>query len=132
MNLVVFIGRLTRDPELRYMQNGKAVCNFSLAVPRSYKTSDGKQPTDFFNVAAFDKNAENCAKYLSKGKLVAIAGKMQSNTYQDKTTGTNRTNYQVQTERVQFLSPKNSKEDGAEEPTQLADTLMFDDDSLPF
>jgi single-strand DNA-binding protein len=74
------IGRLTRDPELRYLQNGTAVATFTLAVNRKYN----KEETDFIDIVAWRQLAEHCANYLSKGRLVAVEGRLQIRSYEDK------------------------------------------------
>ncbi len=70
MNLCILIGHLTKDPELRYTQSGKAVASFSIAIDRPY-TNNGQKQADFFNVIAWGKLGENAAKYLSKGRQIA-------------------------------------------------------------
>ena len=81
MNVVQLIGRLTRDPELRYTtgQNQTAVCRFSLAINTGY--GDNKR-TDYPNIVVFGKSAENCEKYLHKGSLVAVVGRIQTGSYE--------------------------------------------------
>lgn len=100
MNQVVLIGRLTRDPELRFIPNsGKAVARFSIAVNREYSKD---KEADFFNIVVWGKPAENCANYLKKGRLVAINGAMQNNNYEDK-NGVKHYNIEVVANRVEFL-----------------------------
>ena len=84
MNKVILIGRLTRDPEIRYMQNESAIAiaRYSLAVPRKIKT-DG-QECDFINCVAFGKSAEFAEKYLAKGTNIAVVGRIQTGSYTDK------------------------------------------------
>ncbi|MBN4069651.1 single-stranded DNA-binding protein, partial [bacterium AH-315-G05] len=81
MNSVVLIGRLTKDPELRFIPSGKAVATFGLAVNNSY--SKEKQ-ADFFNIVVWGKTAENCANYLAKGRLVGVKGRLQTRNYENK------------------------------------------------
>ena len=83
LNRVVLIGRLTRDPELKYTQSGIAVANFTLAVDRR-RTANGDKETDFIPIVVWQKQAENCAEYLGKGSLCAVDGRMQVRTYDDK------------------------------------------------
>jgi len=102
MNQVVLIGRLTRDPELRFISSsGTAIARFAIAVNREYKR-DGQSETDFFNIVVWGKSAENCANYLKKGRLVAINGKMQNNNYEDK-NGVKHYTIEIHANRVQFL-----------------------------
>lgn len=89
MNHVVLIGRLTRDPELRYLQNGTPVARFALAVDKGLSREKKQemearnQPTaDFINIVVWGKPAENCANYLAKGRLVAVQGRIQSGSYE--------------------------------------------------
>ena len=84
MNSVVLIGKLTRDPELRYTSNNQmAVATFTLAINRPVKQGQEKQ-ADFPRITVFGKQAENCEKYLVKGRLVAIQGRIQTGSYQNK------------------------------------------------
>lgn len=78
MNNVVLIGRLTRDPELRFTASGKAVCTFSIAVNKPFSKS---KEADFFIIVVWGKTAEHCANYLTKGRLVGIQGRLQSRSY---------------------------------------------------
>lgn len=83
MNNVMLIGRLTRDPELRYIPStGKALTTFSLAVNRDFKTKDGQRLADFFNIVVWGKSAEYVANYLSKGRLAAVRGRIENRTYE--------------------------------------------------
>ncbi|NLB52659.1 MAG: single-stranded DNA-binding protein [Syntrophomonadaceae bacterium] len=98
LNRVILIGRLTRDPELRYLQNGTAVASFTLAVDRKYN----KEETDFIDIVAWRQLAEHCANYLSKGRLVAVEGRLQIRSYEDK-EGQKRKSAQVVADDVRFL-----------------------------
>ena len=103
MNVVIMIGRLTKDVELRYVPStGKAVANFSIAVDRTYTTKDGERQTDFFNVQVWGKQAENCANYLAKGRLVGIKGAVQNRSYETQ-NGEKRYITEIIAENVQFL-----------------------------
>ena len=77
LNRIVLIGRLTRDPELRYTSNGTPVCNFTLAVERNYTNRDGDRDVDFINIVTWRGLAENCARHLGKGRLVGVDGSLQ-------------------------------------------------------
>lgn len=99
MNVVVLIGRLARDPELRFTASGKAVATFSIAVNRPFsKTNEA----DFFNIVVWGKTAENCANYLAKGRLVGIEGRLQSRSYETQ-TGEKRYVTEVVANQVEFL-----------------------------
>lgn len=107
MNKVILIGRLTKDPELRYTQNGTAVCTFTLAVNRAF-TKEGEQSADFINIVVWGKIGENSAKYLSKGRQVAIEGKLQVRSY-DGDDGKKRYVTEVIAERVEFIGSGDKK-----------------------
>lgn len=81
MNSIILIGRLTKDPELRYTQAGKAVCSFTLAVDRPY--SGENKEADFINIVVWNKVGENCAQYLKKGRKAAVQGRLQIRSYED-------------------------------------------------
>ncbi|MBI9015351.1 MAG: single-stranded DNA-binding protein [Clostridiales bacterium] len=102
MNQVVLIGRLTRDPELRYIPgSGTAVTRFSIAVARQFK-KEGQPDADFFNIVVWGKPAESAAQYLVKGRLVAVNGNMRNNNYEDK-NGVKHYNIEIVASRVEFL-----------------------------
>lgn len=77
LNRIILIGRLTRDPEMRYTGSGTAFTRFTLAVDRPYKDQNGEKLTDFINIVTWRKLAEHCAQYLYKGQLVAVEGSLQ-------------------------------------------------------
>lgn len=106
MNKVMLIGNLTRDPELRTTSSGTSVCTFSIAVNRNFTNAAGEREADFINITVWRGLAENCAKYLTKGRKVAVAGSLQSRTYDDK-DGNKRTVLDVVADEVDFLSTKN-------------------------
>ncbi len=105
MNVVVLIGRLTRDPELRYTQNQDAVCTFTLAVDNPY-SKDSK--ADFIRITVFGKQAENCSRYLAKGSQAGVEGRIRTGSYQNKNGDTVYTT-DVYANRVQFLGGRNSQ-----------------------
>jgi single-strand DNA-binding protein len=116
MNKIFLIGRLTKDPDLRYTQSNIAVASFSLAVDRRTK-EDGTKETDFINIVVWQKQAENVNKYIKKGSLVAIHGRLQTRTYDDK-DGKKVYVSEVVAENVQFLDLKKA-EDKVEEKQDL-------------
>jgi single-strand DNA-binding protein len=83
VNKVILLGNLTRDPELRYTENKKAVCTFGLATNRNWTTDTGekREETEFHRIVAWDKLAEVCSQYLKKGRKVYVEGRLQSRTY---------------------------------------------------
>ncbi|MBQ1501399.1 MAG: single-stranded DNA-binding protein [Firmicutes bacterium] len=143
LNRIVLIGRLTRDPELRYTQSGVAVASFTLAVDRKFKNQAGEREADFIPVVVWRQMAETCNTYLSKGKLAAVDGRLQIRSYEAK-DGTKRTVAEVVADDVRFLSPKDSGSGSfaggygapAPEPEspfdQSNDADMVGDDDLPF
>jgi len=102
LNKVILIGRLTDEPELRYTPNGTAVSNFTLAVERSFRNRQGEYDTDFIDIVVWRKQAENCANYLSKGRLVAVEGRLQIRSYETD-DGQRRNVTEVVANNVQFL-----------------------------
>jgi single-strand DNA-binding protein len=102
VNHITLIGRLTRDPELRYTPNGVAVTNFDLAVDRPTTNRDGEREVDFIRIITWQKVAENCANYLAKGRLVAVEGRLQIRSYEDQ-QGQKRRVAEVVANQVQFL-----------------------------
>lgn len=106
LNKIILIGRLTKDPEVRYTQSEKAVCTFALAVDSGF--GDNKR-TDFINIVVWGKQGESCGKYLAKGKLAAVEGRLQIRSYEGK-DGNKRYSTEVVADSVQFLSPKEASE----------------------
>ncbi len=109
MNRVILIGRLTRDPELRYTPNGTAVTTFTLAVNRARTSPTGEREADFINIVAWSKLADLCANYLRKGRQAAVEGRLQSRSYDNK-EGKKVYVTEVVADNVQFLG---SREEGS-------------------
>ena len=109
MNRVVLIGRLARDPELRYTSSNIATCTFSLAVNRNFTNQAGEREADFINIVVWRKQAENCKNYLNKGSQVAVEGRIQTRNYEDQ-NGQKRYVTEVVADNVQFLDTKASRE----------------------
>jgi single-strand DNA-binding protein len=139
MNQVVLIGRLTRDPELRFTAgSGKAVATFSLAVDRPFAK---EKIADFFRIVVFGKSGENCANYLAKGRLVAVQGRIQNNNY-ETSSGEKRYTTEIVADRVQFLERANRNDQGGFnqggfDPMSQGSPDGFqaideDDDDIPF
>ena len=128
LNKVIFIGRLTRDPELRFTESGAGLCQFTLAVDRPYKKRDGNKETDFINIVVWRKLAEICAKYLAKGQLAAVEGRLEIRSYTNR-EGKPRRAVQVVAENVQFLSPR----EGSAEVFDLDfDGIEIEAEDIPF
>lgn len=107
MNKVVLIGRLTRDPELRYTGSNTPVATFSLAVDRGFSNQQGEREADFINIVVWNKQAENVKNFLTKGSQVGIDGRIQTRTYDDQ-NGQKRYVTEVVANNVEFLGSKNS------------------------
>ena len=129
MNAVIMIGRLTKDPELRYIPNsGKAVASFDIAVDRPFSK---EKETDFFKVQVWGKMAENCANYLAKGSQAGIRGRIKNRS--NEVDGQKRYATEIIAEEVQFLGTKGEKkEDNAFKPDEVDGFRDLDDDSCPF
>ena len=119
MNKVVIIGNLTKDPELAETSSGIAYTNLSVAVSRPFVNEDGERATDFFNVTVWRTQAENCAKYLAKGKKVSIVARLQNRTYEDK-NGNKRFVNDIIAEEVEFLSPSDKSSEEYQRPSYHA------------
>ena len=125
MNKIFIIGNLCKDPELRTTQSGVPVCTFTVAVNRRRSAEAGKPEADFFRVTAWRQLAENCARYLGKGKKVAVVGAVSLNTYTTN-NGQQRASLEVNADEVEFLSPRSDADD-----TGLVYNPV-DDEEVPF
>lgn len=112
MNRVELIGRLTRDPELRYTSSNIATARFSLAVNRPFQSQNGEQGTDFINIVVWRKQAENVKKYCTKGSLVAVEGRIQTGSYEKD--GQRVFTTDVVADSVQFLETKSQSQNRVE------------------
>ena len=111
MNKAIMMGRLVRDPEIRYTNGGKTIGKFSLAVDRKFK-QEGQPTADFFNCVTFGKQAEFVEKYLHKGTKILIAGQVQNNNYTDK-DGKAVYSTQILIEEIDFAESKQSQQQGS-------------------
>jgi len=130
MNHIVTIGRLTRDPELRYTPNGVAVANFTVAVDRPINNDNGEREADFIPIVVWRKLAENCANHLRKGQLVAVEGRLQIRTYEKD--GQNRRIAEIVASEVKFLDYGKKGEKSADKASDDMDFGEIDLDQLPF
>ena len=134
MNKAILIGNVTRDVERTETPSGVAVAKFSIAVNRPHKSADGERQVDFFNIVAWRTMADLCAKYLSKGKKVAVSGEIQNRSYEDK-DGNKRFVTEIIASDVEFLSTLNEQQEN-EQPTRPAKASKVEltpiDDDLPF
>ena len=141
MNKVFLIGNLTRDPELTETAGGVSVCHFSIAVNRSYTSSDGERQTDFFNVTAWRGLADNVSRFCKKGSKVAVSGSIQLRNYEDN-SGQKRTAVDIIAQDVEFLNSKSQTQGDeyydaeskpASSPRKKPALQAFDDDGdIPF
>lgn len=106
MNKIFLIGNVTKDVELKETSNGVSFSNFSIAVNRDYSNGAGERDTDFFSITAWRSLAENCAKFLKKGKKVCVVGTVQTRSYESE-KGEKHFVFDVVAEQIEFLSPKN-------------------------
>ena len=148
-NKVIIAGNLTRDPQVRFLSNEKAVANFSLAVNRRWRGGDGQQQeeTTFVEVEAWGRTAELVGQYLTKGRSALVEGRLKLDSWNDKETGAKRSMLRVVAETVQFLGGRDGAEGGGgysnnqgaqgggrnAAPAQPpAGQVNYDDDEPPF
>ena len=109
INRVILVGRLTKDPEYRQTQSGVSTATFTLAVNRTFKNKNGEREADFINVVVFRQQAENVSKYLSKGSLAGVDGRIQSRNYENN-EGRRVFVTEVVADSVQFMDSKSSNQ----------------------
>lgn len=155
MNKAILIGRLTRDPELRYTSSNRAVCQFTVAIDRPFTNqASGNREADFINVVAWDKTGENVGKYMTKGRLIAVEGRIQTRNY-DNNEGRKVYVTEVIASNVQFLESRNAAQNNGgfdsmpeppiektpydfqgeatpSQPTQSTPTMNVEDEKDPF
>jgi single-strand DNA-binding protein len=136
LNHTVLIGRLVRDPELKYTATGIAVTTFTLAVDRPFTGKDGKKEADFLSIVVWRQLAETCANYLKKGRLTAVEGRISTRNYENN-EGRKIYITEIVADNVRFL--ESSKEDKNKPPQQHQDPFQdeerpidISDDDLPF
>ena len=130
MNKVFLIGRLTRDPELRYTGSNVAVCSFAIAVNRNFTNASGEREADFINVVVWRKQAENVKNYLSQGSQVAIDGRIQTRSYDDQ-NGNKRYVTEVVADNVEFLGSKKDGNNTTISNDQEPTPYDFKDEDVP-
>lgn len=139
LNRVILIGRLTRDPELKYTSSGVAVTQFTLAVDRPFTGQGGEREADFISVVVWRQPAETCANYLRKGRLTAVEGRIQVRNY-DNNEGRKIFVTEIIADNVRFLeSNRNNEERPPQQDSQARDPfddegqkISINDDNLPF
>ena len=132
LNRIILIGRLTRDPELRYTAAGIPVAHFSLAVDRPFTNQQGERETDFIDIVVWRKLAEVCTNNLGKGRLVAVEGRLQIRSYETQ-DGQKRRVAEVVAENVRFLDwPKDRGGSMGSDGDSFGTEVSFDPDDVPF
>lgn len=128
LNSVTLLGRLTADPEIRYSQNGKAVCQFTLAVDRGFTNSEGQKETDFINIVFWGKQAETIGNFVHKGHRLLLEGRLQVRSYEAK-DGSKRYITEVVGNRFDFIEKRDNNDNGF--TNMGAEEVQFND-SIPF
>lgn len=143
LNQCSFIGRLGKDVDMRFTPEGKAVANFSIAVGSDWRDKNGnkQESTEWVNIACYDKLAEICGQFLSKGSQVYVQGRFKTEKWNDKQTNQERSAVRITAERVQFIGGKSENKGTDNEPINqnvgqpsVADNGGFDtmEDDIPF
>lgn len=127
MNNVTLMGRLTRDPELKYSQAGKAYCRFTVAVNRDFN----KDEADFINCLAFGKTAETIAEWLGKGRRIALQGRIQTGNYENK-NGDKVNTFEVVADKFEFVDSARSETNKNQSYSNNNDDVLDDNDDFPF
>ena len=127
------MGRLTRDPELRTTGSGIAVASFTLAIDRDYKDEGGERPTDFVNITCWRALASFAQKYLKKGRMVCVTGRLQQQNWQDS-NGNNRVSWSILAEHIYFADSQKTQSADTQAPAEAEFTELGDEDDgeLPF
>jgi single-strand DNA-binding protein len=133
MNNWIGTGRLTNDPELKYLNSGTPVCSFTLAVDRARKDAQGNKQTDFVRVIAWQKLGELCAQYLAKGRKALVTGELQSRTYENR-EGHKVQVWEINANGVEFLDRGEQQQTTTQSSSmqKATDYDPFADDDLPF
>ena len=128
MNKIILVGRLTRDPELRTTPTGRNVCQFSVAVSRTFTNANGEREADFINCVVWDKQAENLVKYQKKGNQIAVEGRIQTRNYDDK-DGKKVYVTEILASNISFLDSKGTGATGNTSFNNLPEPPMVDTSS---
>lgn len=135
LNKTILMGRLTRDPELKFTQNGTPVVSFNIAVDRNYSGQSGDRQTDFIPITAWRKTAEFISQWFTKGQMIVVVGSVQSRNWEDK-NGNKRTSIEVLADEVQFGESKkdrdNSQKNNASGNKIDFEEISDDDGEVPF
>lgn len=131
MNKVQLIGRLTKDPELRYTNSNTPVARYTIAINTGYGE---KQQTDYINITTWGKSGEFVSNYFKKGQAIAIVGRLKNNNYEDK-DGNKKYTIEVITEDIEFIGTKNEKQSDTQDKSinsEYQNDIILTDDDLPF
>ena len=139
LNRVIMMGRLTAEPECKNTQSGATFCRFTIAVDRDFADKDGNRQADFFGILAWKGTADFVSKYFHKGQMIAVQGRLQTDTYTDK-EGVTRKSWDIVADQVYFAEGKrdNSNQQSNKnvnveyEDHQPAETFVQVSDDLPF
>lgn len=133
VNRVIILGNLGQDPELRYTPSGAAVCNLNVATTdiRSDKDGQKQESTEWHRIVVWNKQAENCAKYLAKGRTVYIEGKLQTRSWEDKATGQKRYATDIVAQTVQFVGGSNASRETQTGVEQQSSRPYYNDNFAP-
>lgn len=134
INSVVLVGRMTKDPELKYTQSGVAVCRFTLAVNRPFSNQQGQREADFVNCVTWRKQAENTANYLRKGSLAGVEGRIQTSNFEGK-DGNRVFMTEIVADSIQFLEPRSARSNSQEnnyQSSQPEQKQSYNHQSDPF
>ncbi|HCY18096.1 MAG: Single-stranded DNA-binding protein [Candidatus Nomurabacteria bacterium GW2011_GWF2_35_12] len=142
LNKAIVIGNLTRDPELRSLPSGIKVCSFSLATNRVWKDKNGarQESADYHNVVVFGRQAETVAQYMKKGSSILVEGRMQTRSWEDKTSGEKKYRTEIVADRTQFgpkssgtnasVQSTNSEKISSEKNSEEIDTIEYPEENI--
>ena len=125
LNQIVIVGRITKTPEVKELEDGKKVSNITIAVPRSYKNENGEYDTDFVDCELWGPIAENTAEYCKKGDIVGVKGRVKTEFYEDK-DGDKKKSTSIVAEKVTFLSSSKDHESEKEESKENEDDMEME------
>jgi single-strand DNA-binding protein len=132
VNKAIIVGNLTKDPELKSLPSGSKVCNFSIATNRKWKTKEGliQEDVEFHNIVVFGKQAENVAKYMTKGSQLYVEGRIQTRSWEDK-NGTKRYTTEIIAEMTQFGAKRSESTNTTSKPQKSQETQESSDVEYP-
>ncbi len=131
INSITLVGRLTRDPETRFIPAGHAVCNFTLAVDRPFKNKDGEKEADFIRIVVWRKLGELCGEYLAKGRMAGVTGRLQVRNYENS-DGQKRTIAEVVADNVQFIGGRKDQDKQDDPYMGMGTEVEVSEDDVPF